>query len=113
MVQLGTEGWITVNGAKLEAFINKKVGIVGFVIEKASNGLSFDMKTTDNIIVKINMQQVIDHPLQGYVEVHGISTGKGVICNELVTFSNTTFDAEAYNKLCNILTTVPNLWNVS
>lgn len=110
-MQVDNGGWINVNGAKLEAFVNKKVSIVGFVIEKAPNGLSFDMRTTDNLIVKINMQQVIDHPLQGYVEVHGISTGKGVRGDELIVFSNVNFDAKAYNKLCTILTSVPNLWN--
>lgn len=104
---------IHVNGAQLEAFINKKISIVGFVIEKAPNGLSFEMRTTDNLIVKIHLNQVVDYPLQGYVKVQGISTGKGVLCDDLVMFSNVNFDAKAYNKLCTLLTSVPNLWNVS
>lgn len=100
-----------VNGAQLAAFVNKKVSITGFVIEKAPNGLSFDLRTTDNIIVKINLKRVVDYPLQGYVEVLGTSTGKGVNCDDFISFSNVTFDAKAYNKLCIFLTSVPNLWN--
>lgn len=102
-----------VNGAQLSAFVNKKVSISGFVIEKAPNGLSFDLRTTDNIIVKINLKRVVDYPLQGYVEVLGTSTGKGVNCDDFVSFSNVKFDAKAYNKLCTFLTSVPNLWNTS
>lgn len=100
-----------VNGAQLGAFINKKISVTGFVIDKAPNGLSFDLRTTDNQIVKINLKRVMDHPVEGYVEVHGTSTGKGVNCDDFVIFSNTKFDAKAYNKLCTLLTTVPNLWN--
>lgn len=102
-----------VNGAQLGAFMNKKVSITGFVVDKAPNGLSFDLRTTDNIIVKINLKRVVDHPLEGYVEVHGTSTGKGVNSDDFVMFSNTTFDVKAYNKLCTFLTSVPNLWNIS
>lgn len=102
-----------VNGAQLGAFINKKVSITGFVIDKAPNGLSFDLRTTDNQIVKITLKRVIENPLEGYVEVHGTSTGKGVNCDDFVIFSNTKFDAKAYNKMCSFYASIPNLWNTS
>lgn len=102
-----------VNGVQLGAFLNKKVSITGFVIDKAHNGLSFDLRTTDNQIVKINLKRPVEHPVEGYVEVHGTSTGKGVNADEFIIFSNIKFDAKAYNKLCTLLTSVPNLWNIS
>lgn len=102
-----------VNGGQLGAFINKKVSITGFVINQAPNGLSFDLKTTDNQVVKINLKRVVESPLEGYVEVQGTSTGKGVMCDDFVIFSNSKFDAKSYNKVCNYLATIPNLWNTS
>lgn len=102
-----------VNGAQLGASINRKISITGFVIDKSPNGLSFDLRTTDNQIVKINLKRPMNDPVEGYVEVHGISTGKGVNADQFIQFSNVNFDAKAYNTLCTLLTTVPNLWNTS
>lgn len=101
------------NGSQLGAFVNKKVSVTGFVIDKAPNGLSFDLRTTDNQIVKIYLKRVLDHSLEGYVEVHGTSIGKGLNADDFVIFSNAKFDAKAYNKLCTLLSSVPNLWSTS
>nr|CAI5849292.1 unnamed protein product [Callosobruchus analis] len=101
-----------VNGAMLPAYANRKVSIVGFITEKAPNGLWFDIKTTDNQVVKITLKRPLDKNLEGYVEAHGTSTGKGVAADEYITFTNEDFDASMYNKLCNYLNTVPNLWSL-
>lgn len=102
-----------VNGSHLAAFTNKKISITGFVVDQAQNGLSFDIRTADNQIVKIHLKRKVDHPLEGYVEVHGVSSGKGVNGDDFVIFSNNKFDAKAYNKLSTLLTSVPQLWNTS
>lgn len=102
-----------VNGATLGGYLNKKVSIVGYVTDKTPNGLSFDVRTTDNQIVKVTLKRPLDQPVEGYVEVHGTSMGKSIAADYFVIFSNTTFDAKAYNKLCTLLTSIPNLWNTS
>lgn len=102
-----------VNGATLTGYLNKKVSIIGYVTDKSSNGLSFDIRTTDNQIVKVTLKRPLDQPIDGYVEVHGTSMGKSLAADHFVVFSNTTFDAKAYNKLCTFLTSIQNLWNVS
>lgn len=58
-----------VNGGQLNGFINKKVSITGFVTEKAPNGMWFDLRATDNEIVRISLKRPLDKPLEGYVEV--------------------------------------------
>ncbi|KAJ8986044.1 hypothetical protein NQ317_013929 [Molorchus minor] len=93
-----------VNGAQLKGFNGKKVSITGFVMEKSSNGMSFDLRASDNQIVKINLKRPLDKPLEGYVEVHGTSAGKEVIADDFVIFTNDKFDAKGHNALCQFLT---------
>ncbi|KAJ8964535.1 hypothetical protein NQ314_004830 [Rhamnusium bicolor] len=100
-----------VNGAQLNGFINKKVSLTGFVTEKAPNGMWFDLRAADNQIVKVALKRPLDKPLEGYVEVHGTSTGKGVTADEFIIFNNEQFDAKAHNTLCTFLYSVPNIWN--
>ncbi|CAH1163566.1 unnamed protein product [Phaedon cochleariae] len=102
-----------VSGTHLGAHINKNVSITGFVMEISPNGLWFEMKTTDNQVVRISLQRPIDNPIEGYVEVHGKSTGKGITADDYITFSNESFDAKAYNSMCTLLNSVPNLWHTS
>ncbi|CAH1153688.1 unnamed protein product [Phaedon cochleariae] len=102
-----------VTGNQLGAHINKMVSVTGIVTEISPNGLWFEMKTTDNQIVRISLKRPIDNPIEGYVEVHGKSTGKGITAEEYITFSNENFDAKAYNSLSTLLNSVPNLWSTS
>ncbi|CAG9828322.1 unnamed protein product [Diabrotica balteata] len=101
-----------VRGNQLPMFINKKVSITGFVTEKSYNGMWFEIKTTDNVTVRITMKKPIDQHLEGYVEVHGDSTGKGVTADEYIHFSNEKFAAKSHNKLCSYLHSIPTLWNL-
>ncbi|KAG5893553.1 hypothetical protein JTB14_013637 [Gonioctena quinquepunctata] len=102
-----------VNGTQLLAHMNKKVSVTGFVTEKAPNGLWFEMRTADNQIVRVTMKRPIDSQIEGYVEVHGVSTGKGITADDYITFTNEKFDAKAHNTLCGLLNTIPNLWSTS
>nr|XP_023027202.1 uncharacterized protein LOC111515205 [Leptinotarsa decemlineata] len=102
-----------VNGSQLFAHTNKKVSLTGYVMQKAPNGLWFEIKTTDNQVVRVTVKRPIDSQLEGYVEVHGISTGKGMIADDYITFTNENFDAKAHNTLCGLLNSIPRLWNTS
>ncbi|XP_019877406.1 uncharacterized protein LOC109605276 [Aethina tumida] len=102
-----------VNGAQLSRFVNKKVSILGHVTEVASNSLSFDMRTVDNVIVKINLKRPLTSPLEGYVEVIGTSQGKTVLADDFIIFNNEKMDVKSHNTLCQLLYTVPNIWSTS
>nr|XP_023020909.1 uncharacterized protein LOC111509394 [Leptinotarsa decemlineata] len=102
-----------VNGSMLLAHINKKVSLTGFVKEKAPNGLWFEMKTPDDKIVRVTVKTPIDSQLEGYVEVHGVSTGNGIIADEYLVFTNEYFNAITYNAVCRLLQTVPYMWKTS
>ncbi|VEN39520.1 unnamed protein product [Callosobruchus maculatus] len=108
MIMAITSSLHIVNGAMLAAYANKKVSILGFVTEQAPNGLWFDIKTTDNQVVRITLKKPLDKKLEGYVEAHGTSSGKGVAADDYIPFTNEDFDATMYNKLCKYLI-VPNL----
>lgn len=58
-----------VNGELLNRFINKKVGLIGFVTSVAPNQQSFEVRAADDVVVKVNLKRPLDHPLSGYVMV--------------------------------------------
>lgn len=71
-----------VNGAQLAAHINKKVSITGFVTERdPRNGLWFDLRSTDNQIVRITLKRPLDGPVEGYVEVKRTMLQLQTLCN--------------------------------
>lgn len=65
-----------VNGKLLNQYNNKPVSIIGIVTNINPNGSSFDIRTTDNMTVPINLTSPLDDMLEGYVEVR-IGAGFG------------------------------------
>lgn len=57
------------NGKLLAQFNNQPVSITGVVSNINPNAQSFDIRTVDNITVKINLTSPLDDMLEGYVEV--------------------------------------------
>ncbi|CAH0554974.1 unnamed protein product [Brassicogethes aeneus] len=102
-----------INGAQLSRFTGKKVSILGHVTESAPNGMSFQLRAVDNVVVKINLKTPLDAPLEGYVEVIGKSEGKSVMADDFIIFNNEKMDVKAHNTLCTLLYSVPNIWNTA
>ncbi|XP_022917538.1 replication protein A 14 kDa subunit-like [Onthophagus taurus] len=102
-----------VNGAQLPQFINQKVSLTGLITNVNPNGLSFDVRSTDDVLIKVNLKRPNRNVLEGYVEVHGTAQNKAIICDEMVLFSqdgSKDFDTASHNTLCNLLHSVPQLW---
>lgn len=57
------------NGALLPQFNGKKVSITGLVTNVNPNGLTFDMRSCDDIAIKVNFRRPFKDILEGYVEV--------------------------------------------
>ncbi|XP_017776258.1 PREDICTED: uncharacterized protein LOC108562439 [Nicrophorus vespilloides] len=101
-----------VNGKLLLRFNGKKVSITGLVNSSSPDGSSFEIQTVDGENIKINMKQPHDGPLNGYVEVRGVSQGKTVLCDEVIEWDtdDVEFDVTSHNSLCSLLNSIPNLW---
>lgn len=71
---------------------------VFLLIQTNPNGRSFDVQTGDKHVVTINLRQPLNDLLEGLVEVHGVSQGKGLIlCDNLINFPPEL--AESFGKL--------------
>lgn len=58
-----------VNGQQLSQFIGKKVSLTGLITNINPNCITFDICTTDNKIIKVNLKKPNNDLLEGYVEV--------------------------------------------
>lgn len=61
-----------VNGKLIPQYSGKKVSVTGLVTNVDPNGLSFNMKTVDEVDIKVNVKKPIRDALSGYVEVNYI-----------------------------------------
>ncbi|XP_044754304.1 uncharacterized protein LOC123313472 [Coccinella septempunctata] len=100
-----------VNGSQLPNYIDRKVSVTGFVNTAVINALTFELRATDNVMVKVNLKKPLDRPIEGYVEVQGVFQNRAITASNLIVFENTDFDAEGHNTLCSLLQSIPNLWS--
>ncbi|XP_048510501.1 replication protein A 14 kDa subunit-like isoform X2 [Athalia rosae] len=76
-----------INGQLLAQHIGDQMILLGFVNKVNSNGTSLELKTSDNMLVTVDLQEPIDSCLEGYVEVHGTVQSKSTVsCNSFVQF---------------------------
>lgn len=102
-----------INGSQLPRFVNKPVSIIGQVQDIDANGKFFQIRAVDDAIVRINVKEPVNTPITGWVEARGISTGRAVNAEDYVIFGNEKFDEKGHNMLCNLLYSVPNIWETS
>ncbi|XP_018319701.1 uncharacterized protein LOC108733138 [Agrilus planipennis] len=105
-----------INGALLTEFAERKVSIIGSIVNAAPNGLTFEMRTTDDVLLKVILKKPYKDLLEGYIEVHGLVQKNVIACDDFVLFpieKNENFDVAAYNQLCNRLHTIPYLWKTN
>ncbi|KAL3268599.1 hypothetical protein HHI36_007706 [Cryptolaemus montrouzieri] len=99
-----------VNGNQLPNHVGGIVSLLGYVNGPAPNALTFELRTTDNVMVKVNLKRPLDKPIDGYVEVRGIYQNRAVTASDLIKFSNKDFDAEGHNTLCSLWHSMSNIW---
>ncbi|XP_026739211.1 uncharacterized protein LOC113502037 [Trichoplusia ni] len=94
------------NGAKV-ALWGKVTKVVG------SEG--FHVKTVDDQEVLIKLKRPINEPLEGWYEIHGVSQGKSVLCDEYVPFNeelSKNLDTEGHKALARLLAALDDPWNL-
>jgi hypothetical protein len=52
------------------------------LLQTHPNGISVELKTTDNQVVTVRMQEPFQEPLSGLVEFHGTVQGKNTISSD-------------------------------
>ncbi|XP_039279463.1 replication protein A 14 kDa subunit isoform X2 [Nilaparvata lugens] len=95
-----------VNGATLPQFQGKN---------SDPSGRSFDIKTSDNMIVSVSVNQPLTEPISGLVEVIGKGQGRNsMVCEKYLQFSDelaATYDAEIDNAAVTFLNSTENVWS--
>ncbi|XP_022196649.1 replication protein A 14 kDa subunit isoform X1 [Nilaparvata lugens] len=104
-----------VNGATLPQFQGKNVSIFGEILKSDPSGRSFDIKTSDNMIVSVSVNQPLTEPISGLVEVIGKGQGRNsMVCEKYLQFSDelaATYDAEIDNAAVTFLNSTENVWS--
>ncbi|CAK1551251.1 unnamed protein product [Leptosia nina] len=90
-----------------------KVTLWGKVTKVSAEG--FHVKTVDDQEVLIRLKKPLNEPLEGWYEIHGVSQGKSVLCDEYVPFSaemTKNIDTEGHKGLAKLLAALDEPWNL-
>jgi hypothetical protein len=52
------------------------------LLQTHANGISAEIKTVDNLVVTVKMQEPLQEPLSGLVEFHGTVQGKNTVSSD-------------------------------
>jgi len=100
-----------VNGSMLKDYQGKNVCLIGTVSNVDRTGFSFQLTSSDQQPVAIQLHEPLQDMIEGLVEVVGEVTGPGqVTCTNYVQFSvemTNSFDMEAYNKTLTMMHKFP------
>ncbi|XKL66220.1 hypothetical protein PGB90_009640 [Kerria lacca] len=101
-----------VNGALLGQCINKNVSIIGTIQLIHPSNKAFNIMTSDNFNVVVNLKTPVSNNVAGLVEVHGICEGpSSIACDYYIVFPYNlanTYNADLDNEAIKIAFRVPN-----
>ncbi|XP_026462241.1 uncharacterized protein LOC113364068 [Ctenocephalides felis] len=97
-----------VNGAYMRMCQGSSVSLMGLVNNADRSGRFINVLTTDNVNVKVILNEPLSEPLSGWIEIIGQPVGKDSInCNQYVIIGSDEqtedFDKKAYNYLVQVL----------
>lgn len=84
-------------------------------VTKVSSSEGFYVKTVDDQEILIKMKEPISEHLEGWYEIHGVSQGKSILCEEYVPFSEELtqkIDVEGHKNLAKLLVALDNPWDL-
>lgn len=84
-------------------------------VTKVSASEGFYVKTVDDQEILVRLKKPLNEALEGWYEIHGISQGKSVLCDEYVPFSaeiTKNIDLEGHKGLAKLLTALDDPWNL-
>ncbi|GBP46500.1 hypothetical protein EVAR_45920_1 [Eumeta japonica] len=91
-----------------------KVTLWGKVSKVAGNE-GFYVKTVDDQEVLIRLKKPLNESLEGWCEIHGVSQGRSILCDEYVVFPpeiTTNIDLEGHKGLAKLLSVLDDPWNL-
>ncbi|XP_041979278.1 uncharacterized protein LOC121733173 [Aricia agestis] len=103
-----------VTGSNLAQRNGAKVTIWGKIV-KVSSSEGFTIKTVDDQEVLVRLKSPINEPLEGWYEIHGMSQGKSILCDEYVPFSEEmtkNVDTEGHKAFAKLLSALDDPWNL-
>ncbi|XP_047533316.1 uncharacterized protein LOC125068266 [Vanessa atalanta] len=84
-------------------------------VTKVSASEGFYVKTVDDQELLIRLKKPLNEPLEGWYEIHGVSQGKSVLCEEYVPLSGEmtkNIDIEGHKSLAKLLSALDDPWNL-
>ncbi|CAF4932799.1 unnamed protein product [Pieris macdunnoughi] len=84
-------------------------------VTKVSASEGFHVKTVDDQEVLIRLKKPQNEPLEGWYEIHGVSQGKSILCDDYVPFSEEmtkNIDTESQKALAKLLAALDDPWNL-
>ncbi|XP_004211970.1 replication protein A 14 kDa subunit [Hydra vulgaris] len=101
-----------VNGAMLSSNIGRSVCAIGKVTSMNPNGMGFQIMLADGKIVKVQLEEQLDEPLEGYVQlIARVNRDTSLTAQNLVSFGSGEIDLEIFNKTLNTMTTYPEFFS--
>ncbi|XP_023948920.2 uncharacterized protein LOC112053669 [Bicyclus anynana] len=91
-----------------------KVSLWGKVT-KVSASEGFYIKTVDDQEILIRLKKPLNEPLEGWYEIHGLSQGKSILCDEYVPMScdmAKNIDIGGHKSLAKLLAALDDPWNL-
>ncbi|XP_044271647.1 uncharacterized protein LOC123015778 [Tribolium madens] len=100
-----------VTGAQMAGFVGKNVSVYGFVSGSRVGDRTFTLRSSDDLMVSVELDKPLTEDIDGYVEVKGVCQhGKKIKANEFFTFNNDKFNSNHHVELCKILNSLPNIY---
>ena len=101
-----------INGSMLVNNIGRTVCAIGKVTSMSPNGMSFQIILADGKVVKVQLEEQLDEPLEGYVQVNArVNRDNSLTAQHLVSFGSGEIDLEVFNKTLNIMMTYPEFFS--
>ncbi|XP_074659266.1 replication protein A 14 kDa subunit-like [Tubulanus polymorphus] len=105
-----------INGAMLGQNQGTVVCLLGIAHDPDNSGMSFKLKTCDDQIVTVKLQEPLQEYLQGLTEVHGEVQGREIKAQSYVVFPaeySSSFDMKQYNKALNLIAQCPQYYKIA
>lgn len=103
-----------VNGALLSKNIGKTVTVIGRVAQMSPNGMELQIQLADGKEVKVQMEDQLTEPLEGYVQMTArVNRDNSLVAEKCISFGHGEIDLDAFNKALQVMSRHPNLFSSS
>lgn len=95
-------------GSMLPQHIGDNVCVLGTLVQLESSGRMLKMKTSDDQLVTVQLQQPPNEPIERLLEVHGtVSANNAIQCFKCIPFATENFDLNLYNEVLDVMSKNP------